>query len=51
MAQAIASSEDGKVPIVFLKEKQKKLEDTLVIMRLDDLLKSISLDSIGADND
>jgi len=51
MAQAIASSEDGKVPVVFLKEKQKKLEDTLVIMRLEDLLKSISLDSMGVDHD
>ena len=47
MDQAVASSQmdsssnKTKVPVVFLKEKQKKLKDTLVIMRLDDLLKSI----------
>jgi len=57
MDQAVASSQMDsssnrtKVPVVFLKEKQKKLKDTLVIMRLDDLLKSISLDSMGVDND
>ena len=57
MAQAVASSQmdsssnKPKVPVVFLKEKQKKLKDTLVIMRLEDLLQSISLDSMGVDSD
>ena len=57
MEQAVASSQmdnssnKTKVPVVFLKEKQKKLKDTLVIMRLEDLLKSISLDSMGVTDD
>tara|TARA_Y100000310_G_C20609978_1_gene777490 strand:- start:38 stop:391 length:354 start_codon:yes stop_codon:yes gene_type:complete len=57
MAQAVASSlmdnssNRPKVPVVFLREKRMPLKNTLVMMRLEDLLNSISLDSMGVDND
>lgn len=46
MDQAVKSNTRGqdnktKVPVVFLREKRMPLKDTLVMMRLEDLLESI----------
>lgn len=37
MAQAVASSDGVKTPIVFLKEKSAVIDDTFIILRLGDL--------------
>ena len=41
MAQAIASSREGKTPVVFLKEKGSSFEDTLIIFRAKDFMNKL----------
>jgi len=36
MAQAVASSRDNKVPVVFIKEKGASFDDTLIVFRAKD---------------
>ena len=41
MAQAVASSREGKTPVVFLKEKGSSFEDTLIIFRAKDFMNKL----------
>ena len=41
MDQAVASSREGKTPIVFLKEKGSSFEDTLIIFRAKDFINKL----------
>ena len=36
MEQAVASSRDGKVPVVFIKENGAPFDDTLIVFRAKD---------------
>ena len=41
MAQAVASSRGGKTPVVLLKEKGSKFEETLIIFRAKDFINKL----------
>ena len=47
MSQAIASSRDGKTPVVFLKEKGSSFEDTLIIFRAKDFMDKLNKEKNG----
>ena len=42
MEQAVASSRDGKTPVVFIKENGSSFDDTLIVFRAKDFRKKIS---------
>ena len=47
MSQAIASSRDGKTPVVFLKEKGSSFGDTLIIFRAKDFMDKLNKEKNG----
>ena len=42
MAQAVASSREGKTPVVFLKEKGVSFDETLIIFRAKDFMDKLN---------